>query len=511
MPLARRTRARTSRNRTRWAPLHPGRLLLAVLAAAALSIPAFASAEERAASTAPVAGAFVYPVGDELDFTKPHAGEPVGFHISDSYLVIRHGKHGQRSHKGVDLANGRGGSPVRAIGSGVVVVSDAKAMIKVRRTQRTKVPVMVNGKRVYKNGTRYRWVYKWRTGWGNYVVIRHVLPDGETVHSLYGHLKPRSVLVKQGDVVAAGQVIAQVGRTGHATSAHLHLEIRKSLPASDDEDQDAEAAIEEPTVEDRTFALLATVDPVSFLSQHVRGFDDLDPRSWEAPYALAACRDGIVGGDEDQFDPDESITRSDFYAALVMAFRLNGSAARPSFLELQTTLAEAGALTSEKDEEAGGHLKRSEALEILLRCLDKAPARGQNLAAFDRARLCGDFNRVFAGAEAALQADREAVQLARAETAAQRKAAEAEFARAVRGAGPAVAAGAPKKRIRRRAVKAVVPVPRLDPGFEAIARSDKNLSRAEACLLLASAFRLGHERTSALERAATRVATASPG
>lgn len=450
-------------------------------------------------------------MGDELDFTQPHRGEPTGFHISDSYLV-RRGKHGQRSHKGVDLTNSTGGSPVRAVASGVVVVSDARAMIKVRRAYQVKVARLENQKRVYRTVTRYRSAYKWRTGWGNYVVIRHVLPDGETVHSLYGHLKPRSVLVKKGDVVAAGQTIAQVGRTGRATSPHLHLEIRKSFPTADGEEADTEGA-DEPTVEDRTFALLATVDPVSFLNRHVRRFDDLDPQGWETPYALAACRDGIVGGDEDEFDPDDSITRADFYAALVRTFRMNESRARPSFVGLQSILAGAGVLASE-DGEAGDHLSRKEALEILLRCLEKSPAYGQNLACFDRERLCGDFNRVFANPEAAARAEREAREAALAETAAKRKAAEAEFTRSLRSTSTAVGdtgVAVAKKRIKRRVVKPVAPVPRLDPGFEALSRSDRSLTRAEACLLLASSFRIGQERTSALQRAAARVATASSG
>lgn len=461
-------------------------------------------------------------MGDELDFTQPHRGERTGFRVSDSYLV-RRGKRGQRSHKGVDLTNGTGGSPVRAVASGVVVVSDARAMIKVRRAYQVKVARLENQKRVYKSVTRYRSVYKWRTGWGNYVVIRHVLPDGETVHSLYGHLKPRSVLVKKGDVVAAGQTIAQVGRTGRATSPHLHLEIRKSFQTADGEEADTDGA-DEPTVEDRTFALLATVDPVSFLSRHVRRFDDLDPGGWQAPYALAACRDGIVRGDEDEFEPDDSITRSDFYAALVLAFRLNDSRTRPSFVGLQSVLAGAGVLASEEGE-AGDHLSRKEALEILLRCLEKSAAYGQNLASFDRERLCGDFNRVFASPAAAARADREAREAALAETAAKRKAAEAEYARALRAASAASTAKVvpasgdsgvavtkvTKKRIKRRVIKPVPPVPRLDPGFEALSRSDRSLTRAEACLLLASAFRIGHERTSALQRAAARVATASSG
>jgi hypothetical protein len=195
---------------------------------------------------------------------------------------------------------------------------------------------------------------------------------------------------------------------------------------------------------------------------------------------------------------------------------MNDSRSRPSFVGLQSILVGAGVLTSE-DGQAGDHLSRKEALEILLRCLEKSPAYGQNLACFDRELLCSDFNRVFASPEAAARADREAREAALAETAAKRKAAEADYARATRTAGPASAASGSsggakaKKRIKRRVIQPVVPVPRLDPGFEALSRSDRSLTRAEACLLLASSFRIGHERTSALQRAAARVATASSG
>lgn len=461
----------------------------------------------------PVAGAFVYPVGDELDFTRPHPGESSGFTISDSYLVIRDGKHGQRTHKGVDLSNSRAGSPVRAVAAGVVVVADTKALIPVRKEQQVKVTRLVKGKRVVRWKTRVRTTTKWRTGWGNYVVIRHTLPDGQTVHSLYGHLKSGSILVHGGDAVAAGEVIAQVGQTGRATSPHLHLEIRKSAPdpaAGDDFDpEDAESA----TVTDRTFALLATVDPVSFLEHHVRRFEDLDPRSWEARYALAACRDGIVAGagDDDRFEPGDAITRGDFYAALASTFGLAraGRSQDRSFASIRAALAKAGILNpgNERSERPGDHLTRSDALELLLRCLDKSAAHGRCLASFERPTLCSDFNRVFAGVDAAVRADREARAAALAETAARRKAAEAEYARAVRARRSAGAHA--RKRLKRPVVRPVAPEPRLDPGFEAIAQSDQSLSRAEACLLLASAFRIGPERTSALERAAVRVTTAS--
>ena len=132
----------------------------------------------------PIASAFVFPIGDELDFKKPAPGEQVGFHVSDPYLAVRKArKHRpRRLHYGVDLSNGQSGHLVRAVAAGVVEVSDGNALIKVRKAQRVKLPAIVNGKRVDRWGTRYRTEYKWRNGWGNRIVVRHKLPDGQVVY-----------------------------------------------------------------------------------------------------------------------------------------------------------------------------------------------------------------------------------------------------------------------------------------------------------------------------------------
>ena len=57
-------------------------------------------------------------------------------------------------------------------------------------------------------------------GYGNFVVIDHNI-DYVT---LYGHLS--DVLVSEGQVVGAGDVIGIVGSTGNSTGPHLHFEIR---------------------------------------------------------------------------------------------------------------------------------------------------------------------------------------------------------------------------------------------------------------------------------------------
>lgn len=53
---------------------------------------------------------------------------------------------------------------------------------------------------------------------GNYIVIR----QGQTL-IMCGHIKKNSVLVKEGDYVAAGQPIALIGHNGTSNLPHLHL------------------------------------------------------------------------------------------------------------------------------------------------------------------------------------------------------------------------------------------------------------------------------------------------
>lgn len=60
-------------------------------------------------------------------------------------------------------------------------------------------------------------------GYGNLIVIEHNI-DGQLVASAYGH--EEALYVKVGDLVTAGQHIADVGTEGHSTGPHLHFEIR---------------------------------------------------------------------------------------------------------------------------------------------------------------------------------------------------------------------------------------------------------------------------------------------
>lgn len=90
-----------------------------------------------------------------------------------------------QAHKGIDL-EGKIGEPVRAARSGEVAYAGSGLI-----------------------------------GYGKLIILRH--PNN--LLSAYGH--NRRLLVKEGDVVKAGKVIAELGDSG-TSSARLHFEIRKN-------------------------------------------------------------------------------------------------------------------------------------------------------------------------------------------------------------------------------------------------------------------------------------------
>lgn len=70
-------------------------------------------------------------------------------------------------------------------------------------------------------------------GWGRdqgIVIVRHVLTNGQTFLSFYGHLDPPSITLRAGQCVTRGQKVGEIGRP--RTPPHLHFEIRTHLPTA---------------------------------------------------------------------------------------------------------------------------------------------------------------------------------------------------------------------------------------------------------------------------------------
>jgi murein DD-endopeptidase MepM/ murein hydrolase activator NlpD len=98
-------------------------------------------------------------------------------------LTSKFGVRWNKEHKGVDLAAPKN-TPYHAIADGKVILARAYG------------------------------------GYGNCIMIQH----GDGIVSVYGH--SNKLLVKEGDMVKAGQEIGLVGDTGYSFGDHLHLETR---------------------------------------------------------------------------------------------------------------------------------------------------------------------------------------------------------------------------------------------------------------------------------------------
>jgi murein DD-endopeptidase MepM/ murein hydrolase activator NlpD len=64
--------------------------------------------------------------------------------------------------------------------------------------------------------------------WGGLIVIWH---EGLGIYTRYAHHRPGSCRVKVGQFVAAGRVLAEIGRgEGNAFFAHLHFDVMRKRP-----------------------------------------------------------------------------------------------------------------------------------------------------------------------------------------------------------------------------------------------------------------------------------------
>lgn len=60
--------------------------------------------------------------------------------------------------------------------------------------------------------------------WGNAVVLAH----GPALYTVYAHLKPGTIVVKQGELVAAGAELARCGSSGRSPAPHLHFQAQRT-------------------------------------------------------------------------------------------------------------------------------------------------------------------------------------------------------------------------------------------------------------------------------------------
>jgi murein DD-endopeptidase MepM/ murein hydrolase activator NlpD len=124
------------------------------------------------------------------DFTVPVMGRITSRY---GYRVHPVTKRRESFHKGIDIA-AKEGTPVKASADGIVVKAEYC-----------------------------------RNGYGNLVIIEH---EKELV-TYYGHLS--EIRVRKSQRVSREQIIGTVGKTGNATGAHLHFEVRRGGTAYDPE------------------------------------------------------------------------------------------------------------------------------------------------------------------------------------------------------------------------------------------------------------------------------------
>jgi len=136
-------------------------------------------------------------------FTVSSAGWviPAAGTVGQSILVYQPGE--SRKHQGIDIKNVEG-TPVMAVWGGIVEYMS---------------PIVSRDENSSDNGCA-----------GNYIVIKHTMPNGTLYYSRYLHLRKGNPFVaglSVNNVVAKGDLIGYMGDTGHSTTPHLHFELLK--------------------------------------------------------------------------------------------------------------------------------------------------------------------------------------------------------------------------------------------------------------------------------------------
>lgn len=149
---------------------------------AIMGIDTLAAARLRFEAAWPEVGSSTYSTQRAEEFIWPVRGS-----ISRGYQP---GEEGKPPHMGLDIT-GQAGTPVRAALRGTVSFAGEDSV------------------------------------YGKLLILDH----GAGLTTLYGHNS--KLLVKKGDLVEGGQVIARLGSTGRSSAPHLHFEVREGDNAVD--------------------------------------------------------------------------------------------------------------------------------------------------------------------------------------------------------------------------------------------------------------------------------------
>ncbi|WP_225724783.1 MULTISPECIES: murein hydrolase activator EnvC [unclassified Nocardia] len=130
------------------------------------------------------------PVAEPIDAQSGSLIRPVDGEVVSQFGKRDLGTPSPVIHSGVDFA-AQEGAPVYAAGDGKVEEVHAEAV---------------------------------GNGYGNYLIIGHGASADGALSTLYAHAS--GIVVRQGETVRAGQLVAYVGHTGFTAGTKLHFEVR---------------------------------------------------------------------------------------------------------------------------------------------------------------------------------------------------------------------------------------------------------------------------------------------
>ncbi len=172
-----------SRGKLYWLKFFALGLALSILAACP-SNPPVQSSKTRASNNVPTANSFAFPIGEKEVITAAKDSKDDWYNAQDL---------GENNHLGEDWNMNTGGDsdcgePVYAAANGLITYAEHAG-----------------------------------SGWGNVVIVEHILRDGKKVQTLYGHLK--TIIRKEG-TVKKREKIGTIGNADGKYLCHLHFELR---------------------------------------------------------------------------------------------------------------------------------------------------------------------------------------------------------------------------------------------------------------------------------------------